>query len=260
MILAIDIGNTNFTVGVFKEEELIATFRITTATQRTSDEYGITFLNLLSARNIKVNEISDVIISSVVPNVMYSVTNACKKYFNCVPVIVGPGIKTGIKLASENPKEVGADRIVDAVAAYTLYGGPVIVIDYGTATTYDLISEDGTFVAGITCPGIATSAKSLWNGAARLPEIEIVKPKSILAKNTVASMQAGLVYGHIGETEYIVNCIKKESGIKDIKTVATGGYGRIIFEGTKCIDVFDTDLTLKGLQIIYSNSAKRTKR
>lgn len=254
MILAIDIGNTNFTVGVFKEKELMATFRITTKQQRTSDEYGIVFLELLRTRGLSSRDIEDVIISSVVPNVMHSVTSAMIKYFNCNALIVGPGTRTGIRLASENPKEIGPDRIVDAVGAYELYGGPVIVMDFGTATTYDLILEDGSFTAGITSPGIAGSARSLWSDAAKLPEIEIVRPKSILAKNTVTSMQAGLVYGHIGQTEYIIRRIKEETGLWDIKTVATGGYGRIIAEGTDSIQVYDSELTLKGLQIIYNKN------
>lgn len=255
MILAIDIGNTNFTVGVFESGKITATFRITTKEQRTSDEYGILFLELLRSRGVDAKDIENVIISSVVPNVMHSVVNSMKKYFGCTPMIVGPGTKTGIKLASENPKEIGADRIVDAVGAYTLYGGPVIVMDFGTATTYDVILENGTFTAGITSPGIAASAKSMWSESARLPEIEIVKPKSILAKNTVTSMQAGLVYGYIGQTEYIIRKIKEETGLNNIKTVATGGYGRIIAESTDSIQVYDAELTLKGLYLIYERNS-----
>lgn len=254
MLLVIDIGNTNFTVGVFNKKELVATFRITTKQQRTSDEYGIVFVELLRTRGLTAADIDDVIISSVVPNVMHSVTNAMKKYFNRQPLIVGAGIKTGIRLAAENPREIGPDRIVDAVGAYELYGGPVIVMDFGTATTYDLILEDGTFTAGITSPGLATSARSLWSDAAKLPEIEIALPKSILAKNTVTSMQAGLVYGHIGQTEYIIRKIKEETGLDNIRTVATGGYGRLIAENTDSIDVYDSDLTLKGLQLIYGKN------
>lgn len=254
MILAIDIGNTNFSIGVFDGMEPVATFRITTGQPRTSDEYGILFMELLSCRQIAPADVKDVIISSVVPNVMQAVTEAMKAYFSCTPLVVGPGTKTGIKLAAENPREVGADRIVDAVAAYEIYGGPVIVMDFGTATTYDFISEDGTFCAGITAPGIATSAKALWGETARLPEIEIIKPKSILAKNTVSSMQAGLVYGHIGQTEYIVNKIKEETGLKNIRTVATGGYGKIIADATDSIEFYDKELTLKGLIKIYEKN------
>lgn len=256
MILAIDIGNTNFTVGVFDKDELLSTFRLTTGLKRTSDEYGIVFVELLRAKNIRPEDIEDVIIASVVPNVMHSMVNAMIKYFGCTPIIVGPGTRTGIRLVTDSPKEIGADRIVDAVGAYELYGGPVLVIDFGTASTYDLITEDGSFVAGITSPGILTSAKSLWNDAAKLPEIEIVRPKSILAKNTITSMQAGLVYGHIGQTEYIIHKIKEESNLPELKVVATGGYGRLICEGTDCIDVYDGDLTLKGLKYIYNKNKK----
>ena len=194
------------------------------------------------------------IISSVVPNVMHSVVNSMIKYFNRQPIIVGPGIKTGIRLSCDNPKEIGPDRIVDAVGAYELYGGPVIVMDFGTATTYDVILEDGVFTAGITSPGLASSARSLWCDAAKLPEIEIVKPKSILAKNTITSMQAGLVYGYIGQTEYIIKKIKEETGLTDIKTVATGGYGRLISGNTDSIQIYDNELTLKGLQLIYAKN------
>lgn len=254
MILAIDIGNTNFTIGVFKGMESLATFRITSKQPRTSDELGILFLELLRSKNISAADIDDVIVSSVVPNVMYSLNSAMIKYFNCTPLVVGPGTKTGIKLAADNPKEIGADRIVDAVAAYELYGGPVIVMDFGTASTYDLILEDGTFYAGITAPGIASSARAMCGDAARLPEFEIARPKSILAKNTITSMQAGLVYGHIGQTEYIIKQIAKEAKLSKVKTVATGGYGRLICEGTDCIDVYDSELTLKGLIKIYEKN------
>ncbi len=185
---------------------------------------------------------------------MHSVVNSMIKYFNRQPIIVGPGIKTGIRLSCDNPKEIGPDRIVDAVGAYELYGGPVIVMDFGTATTYDVILEDGVFTAGITSPGLASSARSLWCDAAKLPEIEIVKPKSILAKNTITSMQAGLVYGYIGQTEYIIKKIKEETGLTDIKTVATGGYGRLISGNTDSIQIYDNELTLKGLQLIYAKN------
>lgn len=185
---------------------------------------------------------------------MHSVVNAMKKYFNRQPILVGPGIKTGIRLSCDNPREIGPDRIVDAVGAYELYGGPVIAMDFGTATTYDLILDEGVFTAGITSPGLGTSARSLWSDAAKLPEIEIAKPKSILAKNTVTSMQAGLVYGYIGQTEYIIKKIKEEASIENIRTVATGGYGRLIAENTDSIQIYDSELTLKGLQLIYAKN------
>ncbi len=256
MLLTIDVGNTNITLGIFKEEKLLGTFRMTTKRSRTSDEYGFTICGILEHRNISPQEIQSVIIASVVPDIMHSLTSGIIKYLEVRPIVVSAGIKTGIRIVTENPKEIGADRIVDAVAGYELYGGPVIVVDYGTATTYDLIGPDGTFEAGITAPGIETAARSLWGGAAMLPAIEIRKPKSILAKETISSMQAGLVYGAIGETEYIVRKIKEEAGYDDIKVVATGGLGRIIFAETNSIDVYDPELTLSGLRLIYSKNRK----
>lgn len=251
MILGIDAGNTNITIGVFKEEELLGNFRMNTKITRTSDEYGIFLRELLRNNNISAEHINGVIISSVVPNIMYSLTNAIKKYFGIKPIIVGAGIRTGINIALNNPKQVGADRIVDAVAAYSLYGGPVIVVDFGTATTHDVVTAEGALIAGVISPGIRISANVLWKDTAMLPEIEIKKPDSILAKNTETSMQAGLIYGYIGQTEYIIDKIKSELGQEDIKVIATGGLGKIIAQGTNKIDIYDKDLTLKGLQIIY---------
>lgn len=256
MLLTVDVGNTNITLGVFKEQELLGTFRMTTKIPRTSDEYGFTICGILEHRNIQASDIEAVIIASVVPDVMYSLTSGIIKYFDIRPLVVSAGIKTGIRIVTENPKEIGPDRIVDAVAAYDQFGGPVIVVDFGTATTYDLIGPKGTFEAGITAPGIETAARSLWGGAAMLPVIEIRKPASILAKETISSMQAGLVYGAIGQTEYIVQKIKEESGYENIKVVATGGIGKIIAEEAKCIDVYDQDLTLTGLRLIYNKNKR----
>lgn len=254
MLLAIDIGNTNLTFGVFNENFILHTFRLTTNSPRTSDEFGVQILEQLSHKDVAAEDIEGVIICSVVPKLMYSLTSGVRKYLNCDPMIVGQGTKTGIRIATTNPAEIGSDRIVDAVGAYFLYGGPVIVIDYGTATTYDLVSSDGTFVAGVTAPGIRISAKALWSNAAKLPEIEIVKPESILAKTTSTSMQAGLVYGTIGQTEYIIEQFKKESGYKNVKVVATGGLGRIISDGTRKIDIYDSELTLQGMRLIYEKT------
>lgn len=256
MLLVIDVGNTNVTMGVFDGEKLKETFRLTTGTSRTSDEYGLAICDLIEHRAIAIEEVRDVIISSVVPDVMYSLINGIVKYFHTTPLIVGPGIKTGIRLATENPKQIGADRIVDAVGAYELYGGPVLVIDFGTATTYDLILEDGSFVAGVTSPGIRLSANALWQGTAKLPKFEILKPKSILAKETISSMQAGLVYGYIGQTEYIIKKVKEEAKLKEMKVVATGGLGKIIADETDMIQVYDNRLTLKGLRLIYEKNKK----
>lgn len=256
MILVVDVGNTNITFGVYKEKELVTTFRLMSKMPRTSDEYGVMITNLLVNNGIKVADIEGTIIASVVPNVMHALTGAIVKYIKNQPIIVGPGVKTGIKIITENPREIGPDRIVDAVAAYEIYGGPILVLDFGTATTYDLVTADGSFAAGITAPGIRISAKALWEDTAKLPEIEIKKPKSILAQETVSSMQAGLVYGQIGQTEYIITKVKEESGYDKLKVVATGGLGRIISEETDMIDVYDNTLTLEGLRLIYEKNRK----
>jgi type III pantothenate kinase len=251
MLFAIDVGNTNITVGLFEGKKLINTFRMTTGIARTSDEYGMLLGDWLSLRDMKPDHIDAVIIASVVPNVMHSLTSGVIKYLHVNPIIVAPGIKTGININIPNPKTLGADRLVDAVAAYELYGGPVIVVDFGTATTHDLVLGDGSFHSGVTSPGIRLAASALWNGAAKLPEIEIKKPDTILAKDTVSSMQAGVFYGYIGQTEYIITKMKEASGLDGIKVVATGGLGKLISENTDKIDVYDPNLTLQGLRLIY---------
>lgn len=256
MLLVIDVGNTNITLGVFRGEELLGTYRMTTKMQRTSDEYGITLRELVEHQGISSKDITACIVASVVPDLMHSLGSAMIKYFGIKPMVVSAGIKTGIRIVTENPKQVGADRIVDAVAAYTLHGGPVIVIDYGTATTYDIVGPDGTFEAAVIAPGIRTSAQAMWGQAAMLPAIEIKKPQSILAKETISSMQAGIVFGQIGQTEYIVKKIREESGYKDAKVVASGGLGKLIASETDIIDIYDPQLTLKGLRIIYEKNKK----
>ena len=257
MLLAIDVGNTNITCAVITGEETKANFRLTTKQSRTSDEFGIIICDLLENRGVSQKDITDVIIASVVPGIMYSLTSAIIKYLDITPMIVGEGTKSGIRIDTPNPKEIGADRIVDAVAAYYLYGGPVIVVDFGTATTYDLITENGAFTAGITSPGIRISANALWNDTAKLPEIEIEKPASILAKDTITSMQAGLVYGCIGQTEYIIRKMKEESGLTNAKVVATGGLGKLIADNTDSIDVYNQMLTMEGLRLIYEKTSSK---
>ena len=259
MILVIDVGNTNMTLGVYQGEELKATFRLTTKTPRTSDEYGIIITQLLQNNGIEPKALEGSIVASVVPDVMHALSGALVRYTGTKPVNVGPGVKTGIRIVTEDPRAIGADRIVDAVAAYEKYGGPVLVLDFGTATTYDLITETGEFTAGITAPGIRISSEALWTQAAKLPNIEIKKPKSILAQETISSMQAGLVYGQIGQTEYIINKVKEESGFKDLQVVATGGLGRLIADETKAIDIYDSFLTLDGLRIIYYKNVKSSR-
>lgn len=259
MILTIDVGNTNITCGVFDGDVIVASFRITTKMPRTSDEYGMILYNLLEQNNIQPMDIGDAIICSVVPNVMHSLRGGLVKYFHITPIIVEAGIKTGIRIVTPNPQQIGADRIVDAVGAYEIYGGPVLVIDFGTATTYDFVDEKGAFLGGITAPGIRISAKALSEDAAKLPEIEIKKPESILGKDTITSMQAGIVYGQIGQTEYIINKVKEEVGLENVKTVVTGGLGRIIANETTCIDIYDPNLTLKGIYRVYKKQNRKIK-
>lgn len=251
MLLAIDIGNTNITIGLFDGDEIEGTFRMTTKMPRTSDEYGIFFYNILHSRGLHREQVDAAIIASVVPDVNHHIINGLIKYFNVTPIVVGPGIKTGIKIVIPNPKEVGADRIVDAVAAYEIYGGPVLVIDYGTATTHDLVLEDASLVGGVTSPGIRIAAHALWQDAAKLPKIEIKRPDTILGRDTISSMQSGLVYGHIGQTEYIIRKIQQEAGLEKMTVVATGGLGKIIYDETDSIEYYDPNLTLKGLNILY---------
>lgn len=259
MILTIDAGNTNITCGVFKEDELIATFRLTTKMPRTSDEYAMIISSLLEQNGIKQSDIEDAIICSVVPNIMHSLEGAFIKYFNINPIIVEAGIKTGIKIVTPNPQQIGADRIVDAVAAYEIYGGPVLAIDFGTATTYDYIDETGAFRGGVTAPGIRISAKALWQDAAKLPEIEIKKPDNILGKDTITSMQSGLVFGQIGQTEYIIRKVKEQMDVENMKVIVTGGLGRIIASETDSIDVYDPNLTLKGIHLVYKKQNRKAK-
>ncbi len=256
MLLTIDAGNTNITIGVFDQDKLVGSFRVTTKINRTSDEFGIVFKEILKANNLDANQVRDVIIASVVPNIMHSLTSAIIKYFKITPIIIEAGIKTGIRILTENPKQLGADRIVDAAGAYELYGGPVLVIDFGTATTYDLVDATGSFIAGVTAPGLRTCAKALTQEAAKLPEVEIKKPSKILAKETITSMQAGLVYGQLGQTEYIVNHMVEESGLENVKVVATGGLGNLIANETKCIDIYNPNLTLYGMKFIFDKQKK----
>lgn len=255
MLLVIDIGNTNITMGLYEGNHLKGTYRLTTKMQRTSDEFGFMILSFLNASNTKSEDIKDIIISSVVPKINYSFTNCIKKYLHKEPIMIGPGVKTGISIRIDNPTSLGADRLVDAAGAYYTYGGPCLIIDFGTATTYDVVNDKGEFIGGATAPGIGICTNALSSQAAKLPEIEISKPEKIIAKNTVKSMQAGIVYGYIGQTEYIIKKIKEEYG-HDMKVISTGGLGRIIANETDAIDIHDADLTFKGLRIIY----EKTKR
>lgn len=257
MLVAIDIGNTNITIGIFDQNELIGNYRLTTKVRRTSDEYGFMLKTFLDNSNIHKDDVDDVIVSSVVPKVMHSFRNGIVKFMGIEPIIVAPGIKSGISVQLENPRSVGSDRIADCAGAYYEYGGPVLVVDFGTATTYDFVDENACFKAGAIGVGIETGANALWGQTSQLPEIEIKPLKTILAKNTQTEMQVGIFYQFLGGVEYTIKQFRKEIG-KDFKVVATGGLGRIICNHTKLIDVYDPNLIFKGLKVIYEKT-KETK-
>lgn len=251
MLLAIDIGNTNIKYGVWDGENLKASFRVASRLSRTADEYGSVLVNLLLNSDIKKTDVDGIIVSSVIPTLNYTMCHMCEYFFGITPMMVGPGVKTGINIKTENPKEVGADRIVNNVAAYKKYGGPVIVIDFGTATTFNVVDGSGAFIGGVIAPGIKTALEGLVSSTAQLPMIELVSPKTAIAKNTETNMQAGIIFGFSGLVDNIVGKIKKELGDTDVKVVATGGLGEIIAKETKNITVVDRTLTLFGLKTIY---------
>ena len=254
MLLVFDVGNTNMVLGLYKGKELIKYWRITTDKYKTSDEYGILISNLFQYENIDMNCVEDVIISSVVPDVMHSLENFCKKYCKKEPKVVGPGIKTGLNIKYDNPKQVGADRIVNAVAAIEKYGYPSIIVDFGTATTFCAISDKGEYLGGSICPGIKISSEALFHEASKLPRVELVKPGMTICKNTVSAMQAGIIYGYAGMVERLINMIKEELGNDDVKVIATGGLSTLIDSETDSIDYIDKDLTLEGLKLIYEKN------
>ncbi|AEB74850.1 putative transcriptional acitvator, Baf family [Clostridium botulinum BKT015925] len=257
MLFVLDAGNTNIVLGIYKGEELVLECRLGTDAKRTADEYGIQVLELLSHNNIDPKDIEGVIISSVVPNIMYSIEHMIRKYFNVEPIVVGPGVKTGINIKYDNPKSVGADRIVNAVAAHELFKKPLIIIDFGTATTYCAVTKKGDYLGGAICPGIKISAAALFEKAAKLPRIELIKPSHVICKNTVTSMQAGIVYGYIGQVDYIVSKIKQEMielGEGEPYVIATGGFATLISEDSTTIDKVCPFLTLEGLKIIYEKN------
>ena len=255
MLLAIDVGNTNITVGVYNGKELKGTFRLTTKQTCTSDEYGFQLKAMMRERFEFAVVIDGCIISSVVPNIMHSLTSAIVKYFFVKPIIVGPGLKTGIHIKIDNPKELGADRITDAVAVHELYEGSFIIIDFGTATTYDVVGADGTYHTGVIQPGVMISANALSEQTAKLPSIELKKPNTIISRNTVEAMQAGVMYGYMGSCRYIIRKIKEECGLEDVRVIATGGLGRTFTEELEEIDFYDEMLTLHGLRILYEKNS-----
>jgi len=259
MILLIDVGNTNIVMGVHDGTKIISDFRLSTNSMKTSDEISIDVISLFHLNKLEPSSIDGVIISSVVPNVMYSLENMVRKVFKVTPIVVGAGVKTGINVKTDNPKEVGADRIVNAVAASAKYMRSLIIIDFGTATTFCSVKKDGTYQGGIISPGIKISADALFEKAAKLPRIELMKPDTVIGKNTVVSMQSGLVHGYIGLVEHLVKLMKKEmmaDGEEEPFVVATGGLSRLMKQSTDCIDAVEPNLTLEGLKMIYDKNKK----
>lgn len=250
MILAFDVGNTNIVIGVFQDEQLITHWRIKTDVHRTRDEYGMMLAALFQYSHLDIKKVKAVVISSVVPPLMQELEWFSQKYFSCKPLVVGPGVKTGLALKYDNPREVGADRVVNAVAAYHKYGGPLIIVDFGTATTFCVVNEHGDYLGGAIAPGVVISTEALVARASKLPRVELVKPRSVIGKNTVNSMQAGIIYGFVGQVEGIINRIKAEIE-EDPLVVATGGLAGSIAKETDVIDKVDDFLTLDGLRIIY---------
>ena len=259
MLLAIDIGNTNIKYGVFDGDSLKASFRVSSRMSRTADEYGSVLVGLLADRGIVKGDIDGIIISSVIPALNYTMCHMCEYFFGISPIMVGPGIKTGLNIKADNPKEVGADIIVNSVSAFKKYGGPIIVIDFGTATTFDVITEDCELLGVVIAPGIKTSLEGLATKTAQLPMVELDAPKTVIGKNTKHCMQSGIIFGFAGLVDSILYRIKKELKIdKDIKVVATGGLGEIIAKEVKAINKVDRTLTLDGLKIIYEQNKERS--
>lgn len=249
MLLAIDIGNSNITIGVF-DDELKATWRVATDVHRMADEYASLILALFERQNITPSQIKDAILCSVVPPLVGVFQEMCRRYVKVKPLVVEAGVKTGVRICMDNPKEVGADRIVNAVAAHHLYGGPVIIIDLGTATTFDAVSEEGDYLGGAIAPGIAIATEALFSRTAVLPRVELTHPRRAIGRNTVAAMQSGIVFGYASLIEGIVARIKHELGGK-AKVVATGGYAELMARETPVIEAVNPDLTLVGLRLIY---------
>ena len=253
MLLAFDVGNTNIVCGVYKDRKLIRHWRVATDTLQTADGYAALLGNLFQLTGLSFKEVEDIIISTVVPPIIPILETMSQRYFHTKPILVGPGIKTGIKLKYENPREIGADRIVNVVGAYEQYGGPLIVIDIGTATTFDVVDTNGDFLGGVISPGLGTAAEGLFQRAAKLPRIELVTPKNIICRNTINGMQAGLIFGFAGHIDAIVHRIKKEYG-REMEVVATGGFAKMIAKESATIDRIDYFLTLTGLRALYERN------
>lgn len=256
MILCLDVGNTNIKYAVFDGDKLILSFRIATEHKKTSDEYGGQILSILGNNGVNPAKIDGGIISSVVPQLDYTLDRMCRSYLKFKPLVLGPGLKTGLNLKVDDAKEVGADRVVNNVSAVKKYGCPLIIVDFGTATTFNAIDEKGQFIGGAIAPGIKGSLDSLVNGTAKLPRVEIECPKTVIGKNTVTNMQSGIFFGFAGLVEYIVKKMKREMKREDITVIATGGFSEVIADEVSCINKVDKLLTLEGLKYLYDLNCK----
>ena len=250
MILVIDVGNTHTIVGVYDNKKLLSYWRISTDLNKTEDEYGMLVKNLLSNSNLSLSNIKSVVISCVIPQVSWILKKMSTDYFKVSALIVGPGIKTEICIKIDDPKEVGADRIVNAIAAYKLYGGPVIIVDFGTATTFCAVNADGVYLGGAIAPGLEISVEALFEKTAKLPKIELIKPKHSIGSNTIMAMQSGMFFGYLGLINELIRRFKRELG-EDSVVVATGGQAELIGNESRLIDKVNPLLTLEGLRMIY---------
>ena len=250
MLLAIDVGNTNVTLGVFENDRLKATWRLAPDVNRLADEYGVLMVNLLAHESVQAKDIDAAVLCSVVPDLEPVFEAVCHRYFGVRPLVVGAGVHTGMAIRYDSPRDVGSDRVADAVAAIKLYGPPLILVDLGTATVFDAISKDGDYIGGAIAPGLSIAAEALFQRAAKLYRVELVRPKSAIGHNTVAAIQSGVIYGYVGLVEGIVARFQQELG-GHAKVVATGGWAEVVAAETSVIDVVDPNLTLTGLRIIY---------
>lgn len=258
MLLLIDVGNTNIVMGILEGDEFKYSWRLGTKVARTSDEYGLQVDSILRHYGIDVEDIKDVVLASVVPNVQHTLKTMCTRYLGKEPMVIGEGTKTGMKIKYDNPKEVGADRIVNAVAAYDRYGGPCIVVDIGTAISFDVISKNGEYLGGAISPGIGISSEALFSRTSKLPKVELEEPKKVIGKNTVEAIQSGVVYGFIGLVDNVIENILEEMNYeaKDVKIIATGGYAQLITSKSKYVEEYDYEITLQGMKLIYDKTMK----